>query len=291
MNINLCTISFRHHLVSFEEIVDFAAQKGFAGVELWGIHAHHFFESGEKIDAHNLLLEKYGLSVPMMTGYLNLFCPDNQIDCELEEARKLISLAHAVGTKRIRVFAGNMPSSAVLESSWEFYTQRIRLFAHRLFDNGIRLVVETHPNTLADTLGTTRRIIDEVNHPGLGINFDILHIWEGGDDPLKAYSELKPHIAYFHLKNITSRENLRVFSPQNVYSPSGDRKGIVHLRDGALDYAPILEKILFDSNGLPFSLEWFGDKPFTALAEEIEWIGKIKKTIEMKNEERIASGT
>ena len=41
-------------------------------------------------------------------------------------------------------------------------------------------MLETHPNTLTDTLPSTIELLEEVNHPNLKINLDFLHIWESG---------------------------------------------------------------------------------------------------------------
>ena len=37
MKYSLCTISFRHQLISFTDIVQFAYENGFEGIELWGL--------------------------------------------------------------------------------------------------------------------------------------------------------------------------------------------------------------------------------------------------------------
>ena len=39
MKVSLCTITFRHHLLSIEDIANWARCNGFQGIELWGAHA------------------------------------------------------------------------------------------------------------------------------------------------------------------------------------------------------------------------------------------------------------
>ena len=41
---HLCTISFRHQLVSLPELATWAGATGFDGIELWGVHARHLSE-------------------------------------------------------------------------------------------------------------------------------------------------------------------------------------------------------------------------------------------------------
>ena len=61
-------------------------------------------------------------------------------------------------------------------------------------NHGIELVVETHPDTLADTIASTTRLIDDVRSPNLRINFDALHVWEGGTDTVEGLRILKPFV-------------------------------------------------------------------------------------------------
>ena len=107
-------------------------------------------------------------------------------------------------------------------------------------DHGIRLLVETHPDTLADTVASTAHLIDEVRSPDLRINFDALHVWEGGTDPVEGLRVLKPFVDHYHLKNVTSRNHLSVFAPDNVYAANGDRSGMTPLFEGTLDYMPLI---------------------------------------------------
>ena len=41
MKVSLCTITFRHHLLSIEDIANWARCNGFQGIELWGAHARN----------------------------------------------------------------------------------------------------------------------------------------------------------------------------------------------------------------------------------------------------------
>lgn len=49
MKYSLCTISFRHQLISFTDIVQFAYKNGFEGIELWGIHAQNLYTQEREV--------------------------------------------------------------------------------------------------------------------------------------------------------------------------------------------------------------------------------------------------
>ncbi|WP_413378622.1 sugar phosphate isomerase/epimerase family protein [Alkalihalobacillus sp. 1P02AB] len=252
MNVSLCTISFRHQLQSLNNLAQWANDHQFQGIELWGVHAKNLLaEAPTNID----MLESYGLPITMVSDYVPLMGTTEQ----LMDSVQLLSLtAKAWKTKKVRIFAGNKSSLDMTETEKQILVQRLRDITDYFYKNNQLLLIETHPNTFADRLESIIRLVKEVAHPGLRLNFDVLHIWEAGVDPLEAFSLLKNHISHFHFKNITSREQLHVFQQDNVYSPAGTREGMVPLFEGAIQYEPIIEKILNSHSDIDASLEWFG---------------------------------
>ncbi|CAM3612659.1 sugar phosphate isomerase/epimerase family protein [Marinicrinis lubricantis] len=276
MRYSLCTISFRHELVSFEHLIEYAHRTGFSGIELWGVHARalvHTFHS--QIEPWMVKLKSYGMQIPMISDYVGLLDnlqPSSAIQMKLKE---WIELACRFETSHIRIFAGHMGSSQVDDEQWELCIDRLRKLSEELSENGLTLVLETHPNTLADTLDSTLRILREVDHPALRINLDFLHIWEGGSDPIEAYQALKPWVSHFHMKNVTNPEQLSIFHPHNVYSPSGPREGMVPLKEGIVDFERIVAYLSDDDVDSCASLEWFGKEPFQYLSGEMEWLRNV----------------
>jgi 3-dehydroshikimate dehydratase len=252
VNLAVCTISFRHHLISIEEVARWAQAHRFHGIELWGPHARGL--AGEPGYGAEWLRD-FGLSVPMLSDYLPLEAAPEELWAKLDV---LASLARRWGARKLRTFAGRVSSVEVRPHERAKIVERLRGACQRLAERGLLLLVETHPSTLADTVDSTLRLLAEVDHPALRINFDVLHVWEGGDDPSAALALLRPFVAHFHLKNVSSRERLEVFAPANVYSAAGSRVGMVPLFEGVLDYRAFLAELAGDAR-LDASLEWFGD--------------------------------
>ncbi|OPF90355.1 3-dehydroshikimate dehydratase [Rhodopseudomonas palustris] len=262
MKLSVCTITFRHHLLCFSEIVEWTQRNGFDGVELWGAHARGLMRTHPEYDAD--WLRSYGLSVPMLSDYLPT---DGDITDTRHRAIELCRIAQHWSARKIRTFAGNRPSAQLSREQRRALAGRIGEIAGIVHDHGIRLLVETHPNTLADNVDSTLGLLADANHPGLGINFDALHVWEGGDDPVLARRTLADFIGHYHLKNVRSRDELGVFAPENVYSAAGSRDGMVPLFDGAMDYEGFLAS-LADETDAEASLEWFGHDCFETLARD-----------------------
>lgn len=252
MRVSLCTITFRHHLISLDEIAAWAEANDFQGIELWGAHARNL---APRTDRNAEWLDGYGLSVPMISDYLPL---DGDTEALRHKTVELCRLARRWRTRKIRTFAGSRGSQAVGADERRQVVARLKEISDITASYGIYLLAETHPKTLADTAASTLQLIEEVAHSHFAINFDTLHVWEGGDDPVTVHRAMKPHIRHYHLKNIVDRADLSVFEPANVYAAAGNRRGMTPLFEGTVDYTRFLEEIADDPQA-DASLEWFGN--------------------------------
>lgn len=268
MNISLCTITFRHHLMSLGEIAAWAQSNDFQGIELWGAHARNL---AQQPDRNADWLDTFGLKVPMISDYLPL---DGEAETLRLKTVELCRLARRWRTRKIRTFAGNSGSLSVCEDERQRIVERLREICAVVAGYGIHLLAETHPKTLADTAASTLRLIEEVDHPAFAINFDTLHVWEGGDDPIAVLRKMKPHIRHYHLKNVRDRTDLAVFEPANVYAAAGRRDGMTPLFEGTVDYADFLAEIAGDGQ-IDASLEWFGNDCLDVLRRDRRQVRRV----------------
>jgi len=268
VKLSVCTISFRHHLISIEELARWVQTHGFQGLELWGAHARNLALQPE----YGLeWLSCFGLHVSMLSDYLPLEGSPDELWSKLES---LSRLAAHWGTRKLRTFAGSSGSAAMPVQERRVVVARLRAVCDWLAERGQVLLVETHPRTLADNAAATLRLLSDVDHPGLRVNFDVLHLWEAGDDPTAALALLRQHVSHFHLKNVSSRDFLEVFAPGNVYSAAGSRRGMVPLFEGAFDYRTFLADLAAERQ-LEASLEWFGDDVKRTLSRDREAVQQL----------------
>lgn len=273
MNLSLCTISLRHSLISFGQVVEWAAQRGFSGIELWGVHAMNL---RDRTDAEFENLRANGLRVPMLSDYLPV---QGDHQTMIDKTLDLCGLAQGWGAGKLRTFAGNKGSHEITAEERDEWTRRMRELCGIVDDHGLSLVVETHPQTLADTRESTLRLIEEVDHAALRINFDVIHVWESGADPARFIREVEPLVAHMHLKNVRSRSFLHEFLPGNVYAPAGSRTGMVNLFEGAFDYRKFLAFVMTGTSlwqELDASLEWFGADVLATLEQDAEQLFQLE---------------
>lgn len=274
MNLSVCTITFRHQLISIGEIAKWAASNGFQGIELWGAHAANL---EEQIDLGQDWLAGFGLNVSMLSDYLPLFESNDDLYFKVH---RLSRLANHWGTKKIRTFAGSEPSEGMTTARKRQLFNRLQRVCDWLDSFGLNLVVETHPNTFADSVASTIEMFSQVNRMNLQLNFDVLHVWESGADPIQACETLSPFINHFHFKNISDRDHLSVFAPENVYAAAGTRKGMVPLFEGMVDYHGFASH-LYSSPQLQHidsSLEWFGNNCKNILSSDRYQLQKLSQS-------------
>jgi 3-dehydroshikimate dehydratase len=261
MKISACSVAFRHMKVTAAKLAKYTRDAGFDGLEIWAPHARALVADWQALP--------HRPHVPMMAGYL----PLGEDGFRAREAQALCVLAQAWGTTQLRLFAGSAGSAAASPALRERIVVDLRQCAAIARDHGLKIAVETHPGTLADTPGATRALLDEVAHPALGVNFDILHVWESGAEPLEAYALLAKDVLHFHLKTVTAPRKLGVFAPENIHDPQGHRDGICRLFEGALNFAAIIPGLPEEAGA---SLEWFGRDPEATMRADLAQIRALR---------------
>ena len=100
MRVSLCTITFRHHLVSLGEIAAWAQSNDFQGIELWGAHARNL---AQQPDRNAEWLDTYGLSVPMISDYLPIDADSERPNVASQTGRSdsLLETVRALNTLRL----------------------------------------------------------------------------------------------------------------------------------------------------------------------------------------------
>ncbi|MFN3278745.1 MAG: sugar phosphate isomerase/epimerase family protein [Paracoccus hibiscisoli] len=254
MRVHAASVAFRHQQVTAAGLADYVARHGFDGLEIWAPHAQALRAAWAALDRRP--------RVPMLAGYLPVGTPA----FDIAQARALVDLTGQWRAPCLRLFAGAIGAAQADADQRRAIAADLRRVADLAQALGLRLAIETHPGTLADSPATAQTLLDALDHPAIGLNFDVLHIWEAGADPLAALHRLRPHVLHLHLKSVTDRAALSVFAPANVHDPAGRRRGMCPLLQGAPDYRRFLTGI---PSGLEGSLEWFGPDPAARMAADL----------------------
>ncbi|MGQ9455635.1 MAG: sugar phosphate isomerase/epimerase family protein [Armatimonadota bacterium] len=220
MKPGLATIALRRYDVF--QAIDLAAEAGFAGVEIWGRPPH----TPEEFDPEHVArvrdrVRSNGLKVSMFGSYVRPGLADFE-----QKAEDAIKIAKILGTRKIRIWAGNREPHEADEDVWREVMSSLREFALRAEDEGITLAMEMHAGTLCATPEGCLRVLEMCNVPSLKINFQVLDF--RNPDLERVVGIVGPYVVNVHAQN---------------YKPSKrepEKLELCLIKEGLVDYEKVL---------------------------------------------------
>lgn len=188
----LCSVTFRG--LDVPSVVGHAAAAGLECIE-WAGDAH--VPPGDESAARQAreLTVQAGLSVASYGSYLRFEGPDQEVRAEGEA---VLASARALSAPRIRVWAGRRGSAEVPAADRARIAGRIREFADRAAASGIEVGLEFHGRTLTDEIGSTLRLLEEIDRP------TVRSYWQPHQDmpapeALQTLRRILPHASSIHV--------------------------------------------------------------------------------------------
>lgn len=225
MKVALCTIAFRERLLEYS--LDLACECGFDGVEIWGREPHisEVFDASRVAAARKMVAER-GLEIAVFGSYLRFGATQPE---ELT-LRDMLQIGAGLEAPIIRVWASDVSSAQADARLWARTVAEARDAACAAAKMGMKLAVEMHSNTLADTGASARRLVEEVGHPALGLNYQASPRLDE-EDALERLELALPDVFHLHAQN---------YVPLNGALDKVERVG---LGEGAIDYAPLVKRL------------------------------------------------
>jgi 3-dehydroshikimate dehydratase len=197
--ISCCSIALRDQTIfaSARKI----AHAGFAGIEIW--HPHIEKMSQAELGRVGETCASLGLNVTVIAPYFSFTQGRKKSKQSLKSAELVLQAAEILGVKKIRTFIDcgpdGIPSESADANHWISARDGLRKLC--AMDPTIQFVVETHENTLADTLPSVRRILEEVALPNLRLNYQATRDFIGRGF-LACLEELYPAVSHLHWQQI-----------------------------------------------------------------------------------------
>jgi len=69
---------------------------------------------------------------------------------------------------------------------------------------GVTLLIEPEPGLLIEKFGQYLEFAERVNHPSLGLNFDIGHAYCVAEDPAEWVPKMMAHTRHYHFEDIAA---------------------------------------------------------------------------------------
>ncbi len=162
-------------------------------------------------------------------------------------------------------FASN-GSALATDAHYEKAAAALRALAGVAGDNGVRLALEIHMNTIHDTVASTRRLLDLVDSEHVVATPDPGNMYATNVDDRDpgALDAIRDRVGYFHFKTCTESEGAYDYSAR--------------LADGDIDLSRYLHKLEeFGYNG-PVCIEHVGaGDPRACAQEDIAYLRRMLK--------------
>ena len=250
-------MSFSCPELTLAEILALAAKLGYDGIEPRLVAGHKHGIETTTSAAERQAIRKQVEASPVALACLATSCQysnPQKVAEYVEETLRSIDLAGDIGCPRLRVFGGVLPQGLSREQAIELLTGAMRQVADRAQARGVTVCMETHddwshPSHLAE-------VMRRVNHPAIGINWDIMHpIRQGRIDMDAAYAIVKPWIRHVHFHD---------------GSASLDKLELLPIGKGDIDHKRAVQLL----QGMPYSGylsgEWIAWEPYeTHLPREL----------------------
>ncbi len=192
-----------HRTMALAEWIDLAATLGVDGLE---------FYSGFVEDDPDFLsrtkdrLAQHGLSMPMMCCSPDFTQPDPALlDVEIRREQRMIELAAGFGAGFCRVLSGQRRPEV---SRRDGVTQVVRVIRNLLpfaAEHGVVLTMENHYKDnywvypeFAQRMDVFMEIVDQIDSPWFGVNFDPSNTLLAGEDPLELLRRVKDRVVTMH---------------------------------------------------------------------------------------------
>jgi sugar phosphate isomerase/epimerase len=231
---------------NFETILNNASKYGYSGIEIRGIQRQMDITQCPEFSKANLAatkkrIEDKKLKIVDMGSNAKMHISDpTERKNGLDEAKRFIHLAQELNCPFVKVFPNNLPKDQERNQTFDLITKGLTELGDYAKGTGVRVLMETHGDLVH--LADLERIMHTVEHPNVGLVWDICNMWSVTKEPVtEVYPKLKKYIYHTHIKDIKF---------------VGDKKELAFLGKGD---APTLQAVdLLAKDGFTgyFSFEW-----------------------------------
>ena len=120
--------------------------------------------------------------------------------------KHIVAIAERLDVKYIRIFSFFIPEGDKPGQYSEEVIRRLKMMVAYIEDKDVILLHENEKDIYGDTTDRCLEIYQAINHPKLKLIFDFANFVQVGENTLEAYSELKEHIEYFHIKDALHKD-------------------------------------------------------------------------------------
>ena len=186
-------------IISFQKLgIKYIEMRGVDGKNL----IHH---DNDKVKEIKNRLDDAGMALSALGSPLGKIGITDPFEPHFEEFKRAVEIAHAMETQYIRMFSFYVRDQDRQEKNIkELVFDRLRQFAEYAKANDICLLHENEKGIYGEKAKECLEIMELFGSDHFKAIFDFANFVQAGQNTLDAYSCLKDHIAYIHVKDAIS---------------------------------------------------------------------------------------
>lgn len=205
-------------------------------------------------------VEDKGKEIPMMCCSPDFTHPDAAFrKKEIEKQHFWIDMTYALGGKYCRVLSGQRRPELSIEEGIDLAAASIEECLPYAQKHGITLIIENHYKDdfweypeFAQKMDIFSRLVDKIDHPNFGVNYDPSNTYIAGEDPLELLYKVSHRVVTMHASDRYLKEGTIEDLRKEEGGSQGYAKRLAHgeIGKGLNDYDAIfteLKRVGFDS--------------------------------------------
>jgi sugar phosphate isomerase/epimerase len=206
------------------------------------------------------MVEDHGKVIPMMCCSPDFTHPDPSFrQKEIEKQKHWIHMAHTLGGSYCRVLSGQRRPGLSVEEGIKYAADCIETCLPYAQERKIKLILENHYKDdfweypeFAQKMDIFTKLVERVNHPDFGVNYDPSNTYLAGEDPLELLKKVSDRVLTMHASDRYLKEGTIEDLRNEEGGATGYAKRLAHgeVGKGLNDYDAIfteLKRVGFDN--------------------------------------------
>ncbi len=192
-----------NHTMTLSQWIDLAATLGVEGLEFYTGFVE---DEAEFLKKTKSALEKHGLAMPMFCCSPDFTQPDPALlQAEIDREKRMIEITAFFGGRFCRVLSGQRRAGLSRADGVAQVVRTIKNLLPFAEKKGVVLTMENHYKDnywqypeFAQKMDVFAEIVDQIDSPWFGVNYDPSNAFLAGDDPLALLDRVKHRVVSMH---------------------------------------------------------------------------------------------
>jgi sugar phosphate isomerase/epimerase len=193
---------------TFQQIVAFAAQHQYNGIEIRGIQrqldltkCNEFNTAQNRAATLRLMADNHLQFVDLGSSATMHFSDPTERQKNLDEGKRFIDLANEINCPFIRVFPNNFPKDQDKNATMDLMVAGLLELGDYAKGSKVTVLIESHGDLVK--IDDLEKLMQAAKHPQVGLIWDIVNMWSiTKEAPAEAYKRLHPYIRHTHIKDM-----------------------------------------------------------------------------------------